>query len=350
MVRVYLSSLSSQTALTLTVDGSYSINGDASRMLSRGGSVRVSYESGQLYLTANGSTQNMGAQFFLRRHQGSGINGLKIAQSASPNSLYNGDFEFAVRNGRMYPIVHVFMEDYIRGVLPYEMGSSFPLEALKAQAVAARTYTVQAMNKRAAYYDVVDTTADQVYRGLSVSSDRYEQAASGTAGVVALYNGQCVGGYYGASNGGQTESIKNVWGNSSLPYLGVRDDPYDLANPGSTTRSFIVYASGSPLGPLESLIKSKVAAKLTAQGTFTAAGDVSIGGISRVTAHTPMYPAPSRLYTKVDMTISGSASPGGATAISSTTATTTRKATAIPNCPWWKWARTNRSATRFRTG
>jgi len=263
-VRVYLSSLASQTALTLTVDGSYSINGDTSRMLSRGGSARVSFESGQLFLTVNGSRQSMGTRFFLRRHQASGMNGLKIAQAAAPNSWYTGDFEFAVINGRMYTIVHVFMEDYIRGVLPYEMGSSFPLEALKAQAVAARTYTVQAMNRRAAHYDVVDTTADQVYRGLTTSSDRYEQAANATAGVVAMFNGQFVGGYYSASNGGQTEAVVNIWGSRSFPYLGVKDDPYDLANPSSLTRSFIVYGNGSALGPLESLLKSKVAARFTA--------------------------------------------------------------------------------------
>jgi len=310
MVRVYLSSLSSQTALTLTVDGSYSINGDTSRMLSRGGSVRVSFESGQLYATVNGSKQSMGTRFFLRRHQSSGMNGLKIAQSAAPNSWYTGDFEFAVINGRMYTIVHVFMEDYIRGVLPYEMGSSFPLEALKAQAVAARTYTVQAMNRRAAHYDVVDTTADQVYRGLTTSSDRYEQAATATAGVVAMYNGQFVGGYYSASNGGQTEAVKNAWGNSSFPYLGVKDDPYDLANPSSVVRSFIVYGNGSALGPLDSLLKSRVASRFTAQGASTPASEVRIHGISNVTAHTPMYPAPSRLYTKVDFTVSASPSAG----------------------------------------
>ena len=310
-VRVYLSSLSGQTSLTLTVDGSYSINGDASRMLARGGSVRVSFESGQLYLTINGSRQNMGARFTLRRHQGSGVNGLKIAQSSSPNSWYNGDFEFAVLNGRMYTIVHVYMEDYIHGVLPYEMGSSFPLEALKAQAVAARTYTVQAMNRGGANYDVVDTTADQVYRGVSTSGDRTEQAATATAGVVAMHNGQFVGGYYSASNGGQTEAVKNAWGNSSFPYLGVQDDPYDLANPSSPSRSFIVYGNATLMGPLEPLLKSKVASQFTALGTATSAGSVSIAGISNVAAHTPMYPVPSRLYTKVDITALASPFPGG---------------------------------------
>ncbi len=320
-VRVYLSSLSGKTSLSLTVDGVYSINGDSSRVLTRGGTVKVTYESGQLYLTVSGSKQSMGSQFFLRRHSGSGINGIRISEATSPGNWYNGDLEFAVRNGRMYPIVHVYMENYIHGVLPYEMGSTFPMEALKAQAVAARTYVVQAMNKRAAYYDVVDTTTDQVYRGVTGSNDRYVQAASETAGIVAMYNGSYVGGYYTASNGGQTEAVKNAWGNSSYPYLGVQDDPYDLANTASTVKSFVIYGSGSGLGSLESSLKSKVASKLSALGISTSSSAVSIGAITNVEAHTPMYAAPSRLYTKVDMTVSawGSSSRSG----SSTSVTVT---------------------------
>lgn len=164
-VRVYLSSISSLTAVDLTIAGSYSVGGDDNRSLARGQNVRVSNSGGVLSMTVNGQTQTMGSRFKLRRHQTTGENGVRIAQARYPASLYPGDIEFIARGGNVQIIVHVFMEDYMLGVLPYEMDNSFPLEALKAQAVAARTYALKKMSAQAATYDVVDTTSDQVYNG-----------------------------------------------------------------------------------------------------------------------------------------------------------------------------------------
>ena len=106
----------------------------------------------------------MGKSFTLRRHSTTGSNGVKISQARRPSNLYPGDLEFkavSTSSGyKLYTIAHIYIEDYLYGVLPYEMGSSAPLEALKAQAVAARTYTVRMMYYRSSsYYDVVDTTA-----------------------------------------------------------------------------------------------------------------------------------------------------------------------------------------------
>lgn len=84
-------------------------------------------------MTADGQTQTMGSRFKLRRHQTSGENGVRIAQARYPASLYPGDIEFIAKGGNVQIIVHVYMEDYMLGVLPYEMDNSFPLEALKAQ-------------------------------------------------------------------------------------------------------------------------------------------------------------------------------------------------------------------------
>ena len=161
-VRVYLSSISSLTAVDVSIAGSYSVGGDTSRALSRGQNIRVSNSGGTLMMTANGQTQTMGSRFKLRRHQTSGENGVRIAQARYPASLYPGDIEFIAKGGNVQIVVHVYMEDYMLGVLPYEMDNSFPLEALKAQAVAARTYALKKMSVQAATYDVVDTTSDQV--------------------------------------------------------------------------------------------------------------------------------------------------------------------------------------------
>ena len=79
-VRVYLSSISSLTAVDVSIAGSYSVGGDTSRALSRGQNIRVSNSGGTLMMTANGQTQTMGSRFKLRRHQTSGENGVRIAQ------------------------------------------------------------------------------------------------------------------------------------------------------------------------------------------------------------------------------------------------------------------------------
>ena len=120
-VRVYLSSLRSLTSVDLTVAGSYSIGGDSAKAIARGTKLTVSNSGGTLRLSMNGQTQTMGSRFKLRRHQTSGENGVRIAQARYPGSLYPGDVEFIANGGNVQIVVHVYMEDYMLGVLPYEM-------------------------------------------------------------------------------------------------------------------------------------------------------------------------------------------------------------------------------------
>ena len=171
-VRVYLSSIASNTSVDLTIDGSYSIGGDAAKAIARGTKMNIRNSGGTLLVSMNGQTQTMGSRFKLRRHQTSGTNGVYIAQARKPQSLYPGDIELIAKGGNIQIIVHVYMEDYMRGVLPYEMDNSFPLEALKAQAVAARTYALKKMSAQSSTYDLVDTTSDQVYNGTPTGNDR----------------------------------------------------------------------------------------------------------------------------------------------------------------------------------
>ena len=300
-VRVYLSSIASNTSVDVTVDGSYSIGGDASRAIPRGARLTVQNSGGTLLLTLNGQTQTMGSRFRLRRHQTSGNNGVYIAQARKPQSLYPGDIEFIAKGGNVQIVVHVYMEDYMRGVLPYEMDNSFPLEALKAQAVAARTYALKKMSAQAATYDVVDTTSDQVYNGTPSGNERCVQAVQETSGIVGTVNGEYMASYYTASNGGQTESVGNAWGSGSYAYLQVKDDPYDLANGASIAKSVTFYHNGTTsVSALTQLLRTEAAARIGAY-------DVTIASIDGVRVHTPKYAEPSRVFTKVDvdMTLSG---------------------------------------------
>ena len=308
MVRVYLSSIGSPTSLDITVSGSYSVSGGTSMNLTNGETVHIAFntQSGQITMSRGGQTYAMGTEMIFHRHVTDGANGLKIAQAKKPGNLYPGDLRLVAQPSggmyRLYPVVSVYIESYLEGVVPYEMGNTAHIEALKAQAVAARTYTLGKMNARAGQlYDVVDTTNDQVYYGNSDSTANCTAAVQATRGIVLQNNGQLTQTYYTASNGGQTESARNFFNTSSYPYLTVKDDPFDRMNPQSVVRSVTVYADNTASGQnaaLKDLLHSKAISQLSGMGYTT--GGLQVTRINSVTPHTPKFASPSRLYTKVD--------------------------------------------------
>ncbi len=298
MVRVALSSLGQPSRLDVTVQGEYSVSGAYSRSVPSGGSMSIAFsaQTGSLSLALSGETLQMGSAFKLRRHSGSGEAGLKIAQGRAPANLYPADLYFSVQqSGSAYKltvIAYVFIEDYLYGVLPYEMGNSSHMEALKAQAVAARTYTLRKMGSGS--YDVVDTTSDQVYAGTPSGNANCRAAVDATRGIVIKNNGAYTATFYSTSNGGQTESAANAWGSLGYSYLGVRDDPYDLANPQSTAKSYEI-----PFNPDAMALQLKTLLLASAR-SLTGRQDVALERVVNVVPHQPMYPEPSRLYTKLD--------------------------------------------------
>ena len=133
------------------------------------------------------------------------------------------------------------VEDYLLGVVPYEMSDSFPLEALKAQAVCARTYALSHVDS-SREYDVVDTTNDQVFRPVLSVNSRTAQAVTETAGLVVTSGGTLASCYYSASNGGQTELPSHVWSqNDASSCYAMVDDPYDLENPESVRKKAVLH-------------------------------------------------------------------------------------------------------------
>lgn len=309
MVRVYLSSLGSPSRLDLTVVGNYSIS-TTGEFISSGSSLTVGFSSstGAITLIHNGIKTNMGTSFSLRRHSASGTNGIKISQARESNNPYPGDLTFkAVSSGSgytLYTIANIYIENYLYGVLPYEMGNSTNIEALKAQAVAARTYTVRMMQNRASgLYDVKDTTSDQVYRGTPSGNANCVAAVDATKGIVLMYGSSYITTYYSASNGGQTEIDRS---GTAYAYMKVKDDPFDYANPSSTVKKKTVYAdltsSMNPSG-LISLLKTKAVTKLQSMGYSATQSNTTLQTLKNVTAHTPKYASPSRLYTKMDFTL-----------------------------------------------
>lgn len=122
------------------------------------------------------------------------------------------------------------MESYLLGVVPSEIGSVTPadLEAVKAQAVAARTYAVKYLGRRASQgFDVFATTQDQVYGGAQAENALVTQGVRATAGEILTYGGNPIEAYYHSTCAGQTAAIDEVWNERPVPYLvSVRDtDP-----------------------------------------------------------------------------------------------------------------------------
>lgn len=140
---------------------------------------------------------------------------------------YYGSFEYQrVTGGNINVINVVEIEDYVKGCIGWEIGNDKPLEALKAQAVCARTYALTQTRHRWQGFDVCTTTDCQVYQGLATSNELTERAVDETAGVCLYYNGRPVEAFYYSSNGGASEDAKNVWG-EEVGYLKGKEDPYE---------------------------------------------------------------------------------------------------------------------------
>ncbi len=130
---------------------------------------------------------------------------------------YRGIIMIQNKNGKLTVINNVSLEDYIKGVVPSEMPASWAIEAHKAQAIAARSYALANLGKRAKFgYDLKDTPEDQAYGGASKETPETNYAVEQTKGIVLTYNMKVINAYYSASAGGQT-SVSSWGGN--LPYL-----------------------------------------------------------------------------------------------------------------------------------
>jgi stage II sporulation protein D len=137
---------------------------------------------------------------------------------------YLGSFSFIIEDNKyIRPINMIAMEDYLKGVVPAEMPALWPMEALKAQTISARTYASGYIGKV-----INDTQSFQVYGGYAWH-ERTTKAVNETHGQILTYGGNTIGSgaLFSSSNGGKTESNSNAWGNASVPYLTIKEDPYD---------------------------------------------------------------------------------------------------------------------------
>jgi len=216
----------------------------------------ASLTPGQSYVA-----KRAGAAVSLRDSKGTQVAdcGGLLSATGAPNvtvtgkGTYHGALE--VRPGGvsgLNAINAVDLESYVRGVVPKESPASWPPEALKAQAVAARSYAI-ADAVRGSGYDQYDDTRSQVYGGASAETAKSNAAVDATAGQVVMYAGKVAQTFFFSTSGGHTENNENSslgFGQPAIPYLRGVDDPYE-ADAGSPyehwTRKFTVARISSAL-------------------------------------------------------------------------------------------------------
>ena len=142
---------------------------------------------------------------------------------------YRGKIAVSSDGKQLQVIDTVGLENYLKGVVPAEMPSGWPPEALKAQAVAARSYALANLTKGRGF-DLYGDTRSQVYGGLDAEATSASDAVDATKGQVVLYNGTVADTLFFSTSGGRTASAADATG-APVPYLVPVADPYDTLSP-----------------------------------------------------------------------------------------------------------------------
>jgi stage II sporulation protein D len=200
--------------------------------------IRVT-DGRRLTRTLPAGTYGVGPRLVLPvRHKGQGLSFGHLAVfdcARAPLTLdgreYHGTLALRSQRGGVSVVNGLSLDTYLRGVVPSESPSHWPVAALEAQAVAARSYAVYRL-RPSSWYDLVPTTVDQVYSGVRAETPRSDHAVYATLGQVLTYDGNPARTYYSSSSGGRTEAVQDAWpGSAPIPYLRSVPDPYDTYSP-----------------------------------------------------------------------------------------------------------------------
>ncbi|MBK0007162.1 SpoIID/LytB domain-containing protein [Bacillus sp. S35] len=208
------------------------------------------------------------------------------------NRNYLGNVQFTNESSKyVRPINTVPVEDYLKGVIPKEVYTSWHVDALKSQAVAARTYALSYASNT-----IDDTTKYQVYGGYEWYNST-NSAVDETFGKVLKYNGALINSVFSSSNGGIIESNYNAWKKAELPYFQVKTDPYDPQTKWSLTiqKQQIDLSTKDLKNPdawwsqtkeADEKIAGKIKAQMQTEPQFKGK-DIKIVGISKVNLYQP---------------------------------------------------------------
>ncbi len=227
-IRVQLAAGAASVRIGVTGGGVLTDAGSGAHRVLRGGVAYVVRPSGRGlgFATPTGTVRG-----------GAGV-GLRVTPAAGGvvtwnGRPYRGALLLTPSAGAVRVVDVVPLEQYLRGVVPSEMPSTWRAAALEAQAIAARSYALRSI-RPAAPFDVYADTRSQAYGGVGAEAASTNAAVARTAGIVVTYRGAIVPAFFFASDGGSTESVQNVWGGGAVPYLTGVPDPFDSGSPWHT--------------------------------------------------------------------------------------------------------------------
>jgi len=205
-----------QATLDIRLKGDYLLL-DSTTTLEEGVNYRLTGRKGKIILTSDVGTKISGDSFYLIPMRYDTDHYVEV--NGKP---YLGAMEFRLEESKFIrPVNQLPVEDYLKGVVPFEVFPTWSIETLKAQALAARTYIFSHVNE-----EINDTVQYQVYGGYEWS-DKATKAVEETINEVITFKGKLIEAFYSASNGGMTESNSNVWGGKPLDYFPVKEDRFD---------------------------------------------------------------------------------------------------------------------------
>ena len=161
------------------------------------------------------------------------VNGENCYIKTAAKNVYDGVFSYMRYQEEGVDGVAVTnvltLDEYVEGVVPYEVSNEWPLEALKAFAIATRSYAASTLDRheKSYHFDLCNGTHCQVYKGAGRVNDKVITAATSTHGLIITYNGDIAKTFYSSSCGGVTVSIKDVWGGAAYPYLVAHETPWE---------------------------------------------------------------------------------------------------------------------------
>ncbi len=197
------------------IKGEFKLDGEVRR------SLKVAIRDGALSVQIDGSKKTTRKRVVLQA-----IDQVQLIRenNVSYSHSYEGQIELLPLKGKILAVNTLNLERYLRGVVPKEAVSSWPLEALKTQAVAARTYAAyHLLTSKRSLYDVDDTARYQVYAGAGEAKESTDLAIKETRGEVLVHNEKVIVAFFHAYSGGRTDSAENIFGNPADYCLGAKE-------------------------------------------------------------------------------------------------------------------------------
>ncbi|MCB0911408.1 MAG: SpoIID/LytB domain-containing protein [Propionibacteriaceae bacterium] len=292
--------------------------------INRVGSKRVlAYRSTSGKYVRYSNSLNPGRVWYVKNTK---TNKVRLVIPGGTTKTYRGRIAAKFSGSGMRTVNHVPMESYLRSVVPAEMPASWNADAVRAQAVAARTYAAW-MKANTSYsgYDLCDTSACQVYKGVEYEHPSSDAAIEASANKMAMYKGAPALTMFSSSNGGWSAS-----GGSGYPYLKAQKDPYDGVK---RDQSWSVTLSSTKIQNAYSSIGKLEAVQVTERdGDGTYGGRVETikikGSKGSVTVSGGTFKSKFGLKERLFKIVGGSVSTASSTATTTATETTTATATA----------------------